>query len=67
MPIFEYLCHKCGTKEELIRSYNASHEVTCDDCGNIMEKLISSTGTFRFKLENGGTSSTYAAPKVRRT
>jgi putative FmdB family regulatory protein len=42
MPIYEYLCSKCGTEFELRRSFSeADKPAPCPKCGADSEKLVS--------------------------
>ncbi len=39
MPIYEYTCKDCGTQfEKLVRSFGASVEVQCPECGSAHTK-----------------------------
>ncbi len=41
MPIYEYKCHDCGTKFEVL-AYNEDNQVKCEKCGSAnSEKLLS--------------------------
>jgi putative FmdB family regulatory protein len=42
MPIYEYLCHACGKKTELLQRMGADPITTCPECGGEVRKLISS-------------------------
>ena len=45
MPIHEFLCPECGEKkEELV--YDVSEPVTCDNCGTLMNRLVSAPAGF---------------------
>jgi putative FmdB family regulatory protein len=48
MPIYEYLCKKCGSITELIHGLNDTPAVKCSACGAKAERKISS-GTFILK------------------
>lgn len=40
MPLFDYVCHKCGRKQEILQPLNGVNGVpTC--CSYLMEKLPS--------------------------
>lgn len=40
MPIFDYKCHSCGSKEErMVKKHD--DEVLCSECSHIMDKQIS--------------------------
>jgi putative FmdB family regulatory protein len=42
MPIYEYLCTKCGTEFELMRPFNeADKAAKCPDCNSESQKQIS--------------------------
>ena len=42
MPIYEYLCEKCGkTFEEFTLSMNSKTKVKCPDCGGNGSKKVS--------------------------
>lgn len=43
MPIYEYRCHNCGKKREVIQKITDEPLSTCPDCGGPMDKLISNT------------------------
>lgn len=45
MPIYEFLCKKCGAHFEALVAIGGEKNVSCKDCGtNALEKLISSFG-----------------------
>jgi len=45
MPIYEFLCKKCGTHMEALVSFGREKSVSCRNCGNKdLEKLFSSFG-----------------------
>lgn len=45
MPIYEFLCKKCGNQFEVLVSIGGEKGVTCKNCGDgNIEKLISSFG-----------------------
>jgi len=45
MPIYEFLCKKCGSRFEALVSLGGEKNVSCPACGNrTLEKLISSFG-----------------------
>ncbi len=45
MPIYEFLCKKCGERFEALVSLGGEKNVSCNACGNKgLEKLISSFG-----------------------
>ncbi len=41
MPLYEYLCKKCGHKTELIQNHGSRPLRTCPDCGGSVKKMIS--------------------------
>ena len=52
MPIFEFECEKCGERKEIIVLNNEFNEIQiCENCKNIMKKVISTTN---FKLKGKG-------------
>lgn len=45
MPIYEFLCKKCGAQFEALVALGGEKNVSCRNCGNKgLEKLISSFG-----------------------
>ncbi len=48
MPIYEYLCDKCGKKFEVLQRFSDEPLLTHEDCGGKVEKLIS-TSALQFK------------------
>ena len=42
MPIYEYLCKKCGRQFERIQKFSDKPLKTCDQCGGALERLLSS-------------------------
>ena len=51
MPIYVYVCQKCGRKEEVIQPLDGP-PATCQKCGDlVMEREISSTS---FILKGSG-------------
>ena len=42
MPLYDYLCDKCGKKFEDFRSIAERHQAPCPICGKPSEKQISS-------------------------
>ncbi|OGO02290.1 MAG: hypothetical protein A2Y59_03510 [Chloroflexi bacterium RBG_13_52_14] len=54
MPIYEFLCKKCGTIFEVKRPFSeSSAPATCPSCGGSAEKLVSvfaSTAGFGVKI-----------------
>jgi putative FmdB family regulatory protein len=41
MPLYEYLCEKCGRKMEAIQSFSEPPLTVCDRCGGQLKKLMS--------------------------
>ena len=48
MPIYEYLCKKCGRQFERIQKFSDKPLDKCDKCGGALERLLSSPA-IRFK------------------
>jgi putative FmdB family regulatory protein len=48
MPIYEYLCHSCGKKFEVIQKFSDKPLLIHEVCGGPVEKLIS-TSALQFK------------------
>src|SRR5271154_3968623 len=48
VPMYEYLCSKCGHKFEKIESLKASEKKKCPKCGGKAERTITSS-SFQFK------------------
>jgi putative FmdB family regulatory protein len=48
MPLYEYLCNKCGHKFEEIRKFSDKQPTKCPKCGGVIEQLISAP-TVQFK------------------
>ncbi len=47
MPIYEYVCSKCGLKFELLRSINqCDKEASCPDCHSSAERVPSTFASF---------------------
>ena len=47
MPIYEYLCSKCGKKFELLRSFSQiSDKTPCPKCRNLAERKLSTFASF---------------------
>lgn len=52
MPIYEYLCERCGKKKEIVIINNGGVDmVVCSDCNEVMIKIISAP---RMKTETRG-------------
>jgi putative FmdB family regulatory protein len=41
MPLYEYLCKKCGHQFEEIRKFSDKQPKKCPECGGVIEQLIS--------------------------
>ena len=41
MPLYEYLCKKCGHRFERIQKFSDPHVKKCPDCGGAVEQVIS--------------------------
>ena len=48
MPLYEYQCHACGRRFELIRKFSDPPLEECPSCGGAVQKLVSSPA-FQFK------------------
>ena len=48
MPIYEYICKKCGVVSEQIHGMSETPRVKCEKCGGVSERKISS-GAVIFK------------------
>lgn len=60
MPIYEYVCLKCGKEQEIIQKFSDDPLKTCPVCKGEMKKLISNTS---FVLKGSGWYTTdYASP-----
>ena len=54
MPIYEYLCEKCGNKfEELTLSMNSKSKVKCPKCGGSSDRQVS---TFAAQSSDSGSN-----------
>lgn len=62
MPIYEYLCNKCGRRVEKRQSVSDAPLTTCDECGGELAKQWSLSG-FQFKGE-GWYVTDYAGKKA---
>ena len=54
MPIYEFVCNKCGKEFETILSSTDISAVTCEACKSLDVKKILSTGSFKV---GGGSAS----------
>src|SRR5580658_637672 len=41
MPLYEYLCNKCGHRFERIRKFSDKQLTKCPECGGVIEQVIS--------------------------
>ena len=41
MPLYEYKCHSCGEKFEVIQKFSDTPLAVHDKCGGVVERLIS--------------------------
>jgi putative FmdB family regulatory protein len=41
MPLYEYLCKKCGHRFEEIRKFSDKQPTKCPKCGGVIEQVIS--------------------------
>jgi putative FmdB family regulatory protein len=41
MPLYEYLCKKCGHRFERIQKFSDPHIKKCPECGGRVEQLLS--------------------------
>ncbi len=48
MPIYEYLCHSCGKKFEVLQKFSDEPLAVHPECGGKVDKLIS-TSALQFK------------------
>ena len=51
MPLYEYLCEKCGSKFELIEKFSAEPKTVHEGCGGSVHRLISAPA---FHLKGSG-------------
>jgi putative FmdB family regulatory protein len=52
MPLYEYGCHECGKRHEIVQKFQDPVLKDCPACGKpALEKLISQTS---FQLKGGG-------------
>lgn len=51
MPIYRYVCEKCGTRIEVIQKVNDAPPKRCRKCRGKLEKDVSRTS---FQLKGGG-------------
>lgn len=48
MPLYEYVCKKCGHRFEEIRKFSDKQPSKCRECGGVLEQVISAP-TVQFK------------------
>jgi len=74
MPIYEYMCTKCGHQSEALQKYSDPPLVECEICHGRIKKLIShssfhlkGTGWYvtDYAHKSGGAESTDTKPKSR--
>ncbi len=41
MPLYEYRCEDCGETIEVIQKFSDSPLSPCEDCGGVLERLLS--------------------------
>jgi putative FmdB family regulatory protein len=41
MPLYEYLCKKCGHRFEEIKKFSDKQPTKCPECGGVIEQVIS--------------------------
>src|SRR6202789_1035314 len=41
MPLYEYLCKKCGDRFEEIKKFSDKQPKKCPECGGVIEQVIS--------------------------
>jgi putative FmdB family regulatory protein len=51
MPLYEYLCAKCGEKFEVLQKFSDAQLTVHEACGGAVERLISRSG---FSLKGSG-------------
>jgi len=47
MPLYEYACHTCEKIVDVFHKMDDDSAFTCDECGGVMERLISAVFTKR--------------------
>jgi len=43
MPLYEYICNTCGNGFEMLESMHQNKHRTCNVCGGVAERIISSS------------------------
>jgi putative FmdB family regulatory protein len=68
MPLYEYLCKKCGHRFEEIRKFSDKQPKKCPECGGVIEQVISApavqfkgSGWYVTDYAKKGTGSTASA------
>jgi putative FmdB family regulatory protein len=51
MPIYEYVCNKCGNKSEILITTDKIENPICERCGEPMKKVVSLSN---FHLKGSG-------------
>lgn len=52
MPIYEYVCNKCGHQQDELHKVDEKPRIACEDCGaKPMARLVSAAG---FRLSGSG-------------
>src|ERR1700679_925133 len=51
MPLYEYMCHRCGKTIETLQRFSDEPLTVHEDCGGELEKLISRSA---FQLKGSG-------------
>jgi len=50
MPLYEYICHKCGHKYSRVKLYSdKKHLEPCPKCGALNERKLGNIAHFEFK------------------
>ena len=63
MPIYEYLCERCGERSEAIQRFGDAPLTECPHCGGPLKKMFSAPA---FQLKGTGWYKTdYAAPAAK--
>src|SRR5947209_8205915 len=61
MPLYEYQCHACGERSEILQRFSDPPLAACPKCGGEVKKLVSSPA-FQFK-GTGWYATDYAGKK----
>ena len=64
MPIYEYVCKKCGRQFEVIQKFSDNPLTTCSECKGKLNKIISQSS---FQLKGAGWYVTDYAGKSKDT